>query len=106
MREYTIQHMIAMRATRPIVRLTAPPELKLYPLFLDTPVRLCGFGETVGVAVTVLTWPVTVARNVTRVGIHVADDKEDDFDTVEVVAAATVGVVFGELEVCSRRVST
>lgn len=54
-------------------------------------------------AVTVLTWSVTVVKDVTRVGIHVVDDEEDDFDTVEVVATATADVVS---EVCSRGTST
>jgi hypothetical protein len=105
MREYTIQQMIAMRATRPIVRPTAPPELRPPPLFLDTPVRLCEFTGVVGVTVTVLTLSVTVARDVIGVGICVIDDEEDDFE-VEVMATATTDVVFGVSEACSRGTST
>ena len=95
--------MIVIRATRPIVRPTAPLKLRPLPLFLDIPIGLCEFLGTAGVAVTVLTWSVTVVKDVTRVGIHVVDDEEDDFDTVEVVATATADVVS---EVCSRGTST
>jgi hypothetical protein len=97
--------MIAMSTTRPIVRPTAPPELSPPPLFLGTPLRLCEFGGTAGVAVTVLAWPVTVSRNVTGVGIQVVDNEEDDFEVVVAVAMATTDVVFGVLEVCSRYTS-
>jgi hypothetical protein len=105
MREYIIQQRIAMRATRPIVRPTALLKLRPPPLFLDTSVRLCEFAGTVDVTVTVLTWFVTVARDVAGVGIHVVDDEEDDFDEVKVVATATVDVVFGISEVCLRGTS-
>ena len=105
MQEYTTQKMIAILATRPIVRPTAPPKLRPPPLFLCTPVRLCALGRTVGVVVTVLTWPVTVSRNVTGVGIRIVDNEEDDFDIVAGVPKVTADVVLGVMEVCLRYTS-
>jgi hypothetical protein len=76
MQKYIIEHMSATRATKPMVRPTAPPVLSPLPLFRATPVKLCEFGGTVGVTVTVRTCPVTVSSDVTGVGVHV--DVEDD----------------------------
>jgi hypothetical protein len=94
-----------MRGARPIMRPTAPPELRPPPLFLNTLLRLCEFAETVGVTVTVLTLSITVLRDVTGLGIYVVDNEEDDFEEVEVVATATTGVMFGVSEVYSRGMS-
>jgi len=68
---------MATRATRPIVRPTAPPVLSPPLLACLIPVWLCDVGGTVGVTVTVLTWPVTVSREVTGVGVHVEDAAEE-----------------------------
>jgi len=85
---------MATRATRPTVRPTAPPVLSPPPpplLFL-TSVRLDALGGTVGVTVTVFSWPVTVSSDMTGVAVHVEDeddvvDVEDDVvdDVVDVV---------------------
>lgn len=73
MQNQMIAPMIAIRATRPIVRPTAPPvPSPPLPLFL-TPNPLCEFGGAVGVTVTVRTWPVVVKTEMTGVGVHVED---------------------------------
>jgi len=84
MQKYIIEQMIATRATRPIVRPTAPPVLIPPSFFLtDAPLRLAEFGGMVGVTVTVLTWPVTVSRDTTGVGVHVIDDEDEDVEELE-----------------------
>lgn len=67
---------IAASATRPMVRPTAAPVLSPLLLFLPCviPTALPALGGVVGVTVTVRTWPVTVSRDVTGVGVHVEDE--------------------------------
>ena len=48
----------------------------------------CAFGGTVGVTVTVRTWPVMVSRDVTGVGVHVEDVDEVVEDRRVVVVEA------------------
>lgn len=89
---------MATRATRPIVRPTAPPVLipELLLLF-DTGATSAEFGGDVGVIVTVWTCPVTVSREVTGVGVHTEElepgEVEVEVDDGEVVANVGVGVV-------------
>jgi hypothetical protein len=98
MQKYIIEHMSATRATKPTVRPTAPPVLSPpLPLFRATPVRLCEFGGTVGVTVTVRTCPVTVSSDVTGVGVHV--DVADN--ELSVVLSEVVVAEAGVLEVKS-----
>jgi hypothetical protein len=100
MQKYIIEHMSATRATKPTVRPTAPPVLSPpLPFFRATPVKLCEFGGTVGVTVTVRTCPVTVSSDVTGVGVHVDVEDEDDELLVvlieEVVSAGVLNVESG-----------
>jgi hypothetical protein len=73
MQNQMIAPTIAIRATRPTVRPTAPPvpSLLLPPFLIPNP--LCELGGAVGVTVTVRTWPVVVKTEMTGVGVHVED---------------------------------
>lgn len=98
--------MTATRATRPTVRPTAAPVLKL----LLPPFEVSDFdvvpkfwdGGAVGVTVTVRTWPVIVSREVTGVAVHVGELVASE--VMEVVAAASVVLVCKSLarrsEIC------
>lgn len=62
---------MATRATSPMVSPTAAPvESPLLSLDFLIALELPEFGGTVGVTVTVRTWPVTVSSDVTGVGIQ------------------------------------
>lgn len=63
--------MIAIKATKPIVRPTAPPVVKPPPLLFETDDSLDALGGEVGVTVTVRTCPVIVSRDMTGVGVQV-----------------------------------
>lgn len=66
---------MATKATRPTVSPTAAPvESPLLSLDFLIALELPEFGGTVGVTVTVRTWPVTVSRDVTGVGVQVVSD--------------------------------
>lgn len=105
--------IVPINTTRPIVRPTAPPVL-IPPLsvvlaFATPPLTFCGgvVGGTVGVTVTVLTWPVTVSRDITGVGVHVEelDEVVDVVSTlagVEVVGAGVVDVGAAVVDVACR----
>lgn len=80
--------MIATNATSPIVSPTAPPVPSPPPLPFfagASPLVACAFGGTVGVTVTVRTWPVMVSKDVTGVGVHVEDVEAVDEDCCVVI---------------------
>ena len=80
---FLIQKIIAAKtraaaAIKPTASPTAPPVPRPEPPFFDdTAPRLCELGGTVGVIVTVLTWPVMVSSEITGVGVHVALDEDE-----------------------------
>lgn len=94
--------IVPINTTNPIVRPTAPPVL-MPPLlsvlaFATPPFTFWGevVGGVVGVTVTVRTWPVTVSREMTGVGVHVGELDE----VVDVVSTlAGVDVVAGVVDV-------
>jgi len=93
-----IEHTKATRATKPTVRPTAAPvPSPPPPLFLEIGERLCEFGGTVGVTVTVRTSPVTVSSDTTGVGVHV--DVEEDEVVVLMGVADVVSIEVGVVEV-------
>ena len=57
-----------------------------------------------GVTVTVLTWPVTVSRDVTGDGVHVDEEDEDEDVVCDINATGdgVVDVVISDI-VCSRQ---
>ena len=68
--------MTAIRATRPIVRPTAPPVPRL-PLLLFC-VRFSAFPVAVGITVIVWTWPIVV--KIEMIGVKASDvDVEAEF---------------------------
>jgi hypothetical protein len=76
-----IEPTIAIKATKPTVRPTAPPVPSPPLLLFLTPKPLCEFGGAVGVTVTVRTSPVVVKMEMTGVGVH------EDVVDLDVVAA-------------------
>lgn len=78
--KYVTPAIIAIKATRPIVRPTAPPVVNP-PLLFETDELLLEFGGAVGVTVTVRTCPVIVSRDMIGVGVHVelVEPDVDDF---------------------------
>ncbi len=79
---------IPIRATKPMVRPTAPPVPSPPPLLLLTSNPLCEFGGAVGVTVTVLTSPVVVKMEMMGVGDHDEDVEADVVDTEASLAEA------------------
>lgn len=91
---------MATRATRPIVRPTAPPVLSPpLPLLLLVSevdaVLLWLDGGDVGVYVTVLTCPVTVSTERTGVGVHVSVEELDVTDELVVTCESSQYLVQG-----------
>lgn len=83
MQKKTMAPTIAIRATKPMVRPTAPPVPSPPPLLFLTPNPLCEFGGAVGVTVTVRTSPVVVKMEMTGVAVHVEDVEIDSDVAVE-----------------------
>lgn len=84
-----------MRPTAPPVLM---PPLLVVSAFATPPLTFCEevVGGVVGVTVTVLTWPVTVSREMTGVGVHV-DELGEVVDVVSTLAG--VDVVVGVVDV-------
>jgi hypothetical protein len=90
-----IEQTRTANATKPTVRPTAPPvPSPLLFLLVVIPLEIEEAGGMVGVTVTVLTWPVTVSREVTGVGVHVVEPASD-----EVVVADPGLVIEGAVEI-------
>lgn len=93
MQKKMIPAIIATKATRPIVRPTAPPVDKP-PLLFETDDLFDSLGGAVGVTVTVRTCPVMVSRDTIGVGVHV---ELVELDVVDIWAATVVCFVVEEV---------
>jgi hypothetical protein len=96
--KYTIEQTMITWAMRPIVKPTAPLRPRPPVLSFEIGFRFCEFGGTVGVTVIVLTWPVTVSREITGVGVQVEDADSDVEDCVVSGAAVVSGVPDADCE--------
>jgi hypothetical protein len=99
MQKKMIKQMIATSTTRPMASPAAAPVLSPLPLLLCLiPVVEPEFGGTVGVMVTVWTWPVTVMSEIIGVGVHVEEDGD------EPVVCVSSAAVVDEAFVCRQSV--